>query len=454
MKKALALFLVNLLVLTSVLSTADTMQNKYFGDDYDMVIITPEKFAAAAQLLVDHKTQHGIKTYIKTTEDIYQGYNGRDNAEDIKLFIKDALEQHHIKYVLLFGGRKGQGLKYYIPGHYVQLSDGYLDTSYLSDLYYSDIYKGNTTEFDDWDSNGNGIYAEWGKDTLDLSPDVYVGRLPCRYLFEAKAVVDKIISYENGGTQSWFNRLVVAGGDTNPGYGDPFPYEGEVIGDAVCGVMQNFTVKKLYVSDNTLTGSSEFIEAFGQGCGFLLFEGHGLQNELATYDANQVLLKVFHNKDIRSLQNEGMYPVCVFGCCVTGKFDVGLLNIFNKGPFNLGEHGLSDCIPEELAWRLVRQKNAGSIATIAATSTVWGYVGDQNHNGIPDIVETGLLGWINLEFFRLYGQEGKQILGQVFGDSIKNYAVTFPVHTNKLDCKTIQEIVLIGDPSLMIGGYD
>jgi len=40
-----------------------------------------------------------------------------------------------------------------------------------------------------------------------------------------------------------------------------------------------------------------------------------------------------------------------------------------------------------------------------------------------------------------------------YGDSVKNYVATFPVHTNNLDCKTVQEMILIGDPSLMIGGY-
>jgi hypothetical protein len=453
MKKTLPLLLVVLFLFTIPDSTAESLHENTAADEYDMVIITPERFVNAAQPLAVHKTQHGITTYIKTTQEIYQNYTGRDAPEQIKLFIKDAIEQHHIHYVLLLGGRKGQSLQYYIPGRYVHLSDGYFDTTYLSDLYYADIYKANTTAFDDWDSNGDGIYAEWGIDTLDLTPDVYVGRLPCRYLYEARNIVHKIIAYENGDNHPWFDQIIVAGGDTNPGYGDPFPFEGEAIGNVVCDIMENFTATKLYVSDNTLTSASNFIRAFSQGCGFLLFEGHGLQNALETYDTNQTLMTVFQNAQIPLVRNKEKYPVCVFGCCVTGKFDVGLLNILNKGPLNLGEYGLSDCIPEELAWRLVRQRTTGAIATIASTSIVWGYVGDVNHNGIPDIVENGLLGWINVEFFRQYAQEEKHILGQAFGDSIQNYVSTFPVHSNKLDCKTIQEQILIGDPSLMIGGY-
>ncbi|ENO11873.1 hypothetical protein MBGDC06_00654, partial [Thermoplasmatales archaeon SCGC AB-539-C06] len=39
-------------------------------DSYDMVIIAPEKFREPLQLLVDHKNNFGIKTTIKTVEEI------------------------------------------------------------------------------------------------------------------------------------------------------------------------------------------------------------------------------------------------------------------------------------------------------------------------------------------------------------------------------------------------
>ena len=94
----------------------------------------------------------------------------------------------------------GQRFDWHVPVRYSLLNDGY-ESSFISDLYYSDIYKiiDNKTVFDDWDSNGNGIFAEWneqGKDILDLTPDVHIGRLPCRYDFEVKIMVDKIINYE------------------------------------------------------------------------------------------------------------------------------------------------------------------------------------------------------------------------------------------------------------------
>ncbi|MBS3802752.1 MAG: peptidase C25, partial [Candidatus Thermoplasmatota archaeon] len=61
-------------------------------DDYDLVIIAPEIFTDALRFLVDHKNNMGIETFVKTTEEIYNEYDGVDKPEQIKYFIKDAVE--------------------------------------------------------------------------------------------------------------------------------------------------------------------------------------------------------------------------------------------------------------------------------------------------------------------------------------------------------------------------
>jgi len=307
MKKVIPIVLIGILVLSgtgaSVASvTKSSLQQLSGFDEYDMVVIAPEKFSSAIQPLIDHKNSYNIQTILKTTEEIYSEQDGRDEAEKIKYFIRDAIEEWNITYVLLIGGRKGQRPGFYIPGRYVILDDGFVDFPYLSDTYYADIYKNNGTEFDDWDSNGDDIFAEWGKDQLDLEPDVYVGRLPCRYTFEVKIIVDKIIEYESSTYgQSWFNNLVLLGGDTNPGMGDPFPNEGEAICDYVADMMVGFDATKLYCSDETLTGHTELLNAINQGCGFVLYEGHGLQNRIETFDPLGNPVEPFHNKYIPCL---------------------------------------------------------------------------------------------------------------------------------------------------------
>ncbi|UCB57914.1 MAG: peptidase C25 [Thermoplasmatales archaeon] len=200
--------------------------------EYDLVIIAPSKFQSNLEPFIEHKTNHGISTVLKTTEDIYKEFDGVDKAEKIKYFIKDALETWDMKYVLLVGGLKSKiyakgrdneniGEKnWHVPARFSNLDFG--DPGYACDLYYADIYK-EGGEFDEWDSNGNGIFAEWIEDrdgnielldVIDLYPDVAVGRLACRDTKEVDDVVNKIIKYETTTYgKDWFESILVISGD-------------------------------------------------------------------------------------------------------------------------------------------------------------------------------------------------------------------------------------------------
>ncbi len=223
--------------------TYDDPQTNPFSinDEYDMVIIAPKKFSFFLNRLVKHKNSVGIKTNLVTTESIYKNYNGVDKPEKIKRFIQHELETHNIKYVLLVGGLKSQiwgnprenqnyGAKdWYVPVRYHNFFDDpehplsmekIHDPGVISDLYYADIYKAGGI-FEDWDSNDDGIIGAWNypdpeveNDTLDLVPDISVGRLPCRNIMEVIDVVDKIITYEKTTYgQEWFNKVVAISGD-------------------------------------------------------------------------------------------------------------------------------------------------------------------------------------------------------------------------------------------------
>lgn len=208
----------------------------------NFVIITPKKFEAALQPLVDHKNSIGVTTFLKTTEDIYAEYPGVDKPEQIKYFIKDAIETQGITSVLLVGGLKNvvfskprdnanEGTKgWNLPVRYTNLFDNpkfplsaepaFFDPGVISDLYYADIYGSNGT-FSSWDPNGDGIFAAWGKpgvnnDTgIDMYPDVALGRLPCTSVAEVRTVVKKIINYETTTTNgsAWFKKMTVVSGD-------------------------------------------------------------------------------------------------------------------------------------------------------------------------------------------------------------------------------------------------
>ena len=73
---------------------------------YDLVVITPLEFSDKLGSLTHHKENYGLKTNLVILENIYSDYTGRDNAEKIKYFIKQAVEEWGTKYVLLVGNIK------------------------------------------------------------------------------------------------------------------------------------------------------------------------------------------------------------------------------------------------------------------------------------------------------------------------------------------------------------
>ena len=449
-----------------------------FPDEYDLVIIAPKAFSDTLQPLVDHKNSYGIDTVLKTVEDIYREYGGRDKPEQIKYFIKDAFETWGIEYVLIVGGMKGQRFDWYVPVRYSLLNDGY-ESSFISDLYYADIYKvvDNKTVFDDWDSNGNGVFAEWneqGKDILDLTPDVCLGRLPCRYDFEVRIMVDKIINYENTVSgKDWFNKMVVVGGDSAPGYKY---YEGEEENKKALEYMEGFEGIKLWTSDGSFTGVSDVVNAISDGCGFLFFDGHGNPSTWGTHppDDKKTWITGLDNNDMPKLKNGEKLPVAVVGGCHNGQFNVCLMNILKGileeglnyfGMSPLGSFWYNEWVPECWAWRMTSKMGGGAIAIMAYTGLDWFAEGDYDNDSVPDCIQY-FSGYANTHFFKNYGVNSMTILGQAHTQTLVDYISEFPIDWNcevnwerpydsstLMDCKTIQEFTLMGDPSLKIGGY-
>ena len=435
---------------------------------YKLVILAPSKWAAAVQPLVAHKISHGITTKLVTREDACNGTyfpaQGRDCAERMKYFIKDAFDQWGTRYVLLIGGRYGGVFneQWWMPVRYAHVDDqSKFEGSYLSDLYFADIYDANGN-FSSWDPNGNGVFAEWTNDTheiIDMYPDLYVGRLPCKSVAEVKTVVHKIIRYENrSGLKLWFKRMIVVGGDSAPAPGDPW-YEGEAENVYALQYMSGFWGTKLWTSTGKLKGPSSVIKSVLLGCGFLFFDGHGNPTLWATHPPHNgsVWVDGLSIKNMPWLWNLGRLPVCVCGGCHNAQFNTSLWRIL-KGFLQEGLKYFNyhvyydDWVPECWAWQLVRMKQGGSIATMAYAGLDWFAEGDLNNDSIPDCVQF-FSGFLNTHFFKNYGENKLHILGQAYTQTLTDYLNAFTPFQERLDEKSVQEFVLIGDPSLQIRGY-
>jgi hypothetical protein len=215
--------------------------------------------------------------------------------------------------------------------------------------------------------------------------------------------------------------------------------------------MSNFEIIKLYTSNGRLTSPEDIVNEFNKGCGFFMTRGRGGTDRIRMVYPEGSEFIAFNIDYISNLNNKDMYPICVLGECIHGRFDVGILNILKliqRDP----EYNIYDCIPECIAWRLIREKDAGAIATLTNTNICFGAFGDNDDNGINDDSEL-YGGYLAVELFRLYSEDEIGILGDLHKKAISNYVEKFPVKTNIIHSKSIQEFILFGDPSLKIGGY-
>jgi len=428
------------------------------GPVYKLLIIAPTLFRHALLPLVRHKDAMGLPTRLVTLDEVYKQmyWYGRDDAEKVKYFIKTAVEEWGINYVLLVGGRSSQVRPtWFCPVRYVHMSDDW-EAEYLTDLYFADIYDSHGN-FSSWDSDNDGLFGEWypgeiAQDSnIDLIPDVAVGRLPCRSLGEVRIMVHRIITYETTiFNKPWFQRILVAAGDTYPQSENQnwTGAEGEYYGDRAIENMSGFIPTRLYTSDGTFSDKTDLIKAFRNGFGFVYLVGHGSPKGWGNHPLNNTSFVQGPNVgDMWRFRNREKLPVCVVSGCHNSQFDVCLRRILNATTRWRLEF-VMECFGE----RILHTMQGGAIASLGCTCL--GYTKEDKHSFKGGINE------LETAFFHAYGQDDITTLGDTWSAAITWYAQMYPVNWSTqgvsdswIDAKVIQGWVLFGDPSLHIGGY-
>jgi hypothetical protein len=441
-----------------------------FEDVYDMVIIAPSEFSSALQPLIDHKISYGVQTVFKSAEEIYSEYDAYDEEEEIKYFIKDAVENWGVEHVLMVGSVDILPIRTSYAAKWVN--------DLLTDLYFADLYD-DEAQFCSWDANGNGKYGEVqyigqqviNIDEVDIFPDVNIGRLACFNTDEVNIVTDKIIYYEtNTYGKSWFNNILLVGGDT-------FPFrngnEGENLNNIIEGIMSDFTPIKLWTSDWTFNSWNLNSALNDNGAGFFDYSGHGFENGLGTHPPNSNLWVIYYARHMKNLHNGHKLPVVFFDACLTSRLDYNssasnmyrssytngffnnlLKNLIFKPIYNILSSIFNRLNPESkimqssaadpepkddvelkpcFSWKWLTQEDGGGIATIGATRTAFGGTSSG-------------AGKMSIEFFSAY--ENSDSLGRMMSQAQFEYKMDV-----NWDFFTIEEFILLGDPSLKIGGY-
>ena len=274
-------------------------------------------------------------------------------------------------------------------------------------------------------------------------------------------------------------------------------YEGEWVtgekellgrGGALHYMPEEFDKEICWCSNGKFNGPDDVINSFSEGYGFAFFSGHGSpgywgdqypgipgNRRYGSVDgltvSNLRSYPPFATKPIwpmKELSNTGKLPITVVGGCHNSLFNVSLIpSAIQYYTMLLGRNNWMwtyiQAVPQCWSWYMVQLPNTGSIATMGNTGLGWGWEAEFCTVGAGD-------GWITSEFFRQYGehygQEGYKTLGQVYQQTQTSYVNTFKDFTlpecwwfpdlgwDAVDAQAVEQWVLLGDPSLQIGGYE
>ncbi|MHC1575266.1 MAG: right-handed parallel beta-helix repeat-containing protein [Candidatus Methanogasteraceae archaeon] len=291
-----------------------------YAGNYELLIIAPDEFIDELKPLKDFKDATGRPTILLSLSEIYSNpsCSGIDEPEKIKKCIAHYEKSYSIQFVMLVGDCDK------FPVRYCSRDETEPRTYTPCDLYYADLYKSDGS-FDNWDGNGNGVYAELrftsannNIDNVNWYPDIAVARVPASSITEVTTYVEKIISYEfNAYNSLWFKKALLVTG----GWGNDEEIQDYIATNYLSGfsIIKHYygTFKIIYPIDpNDIPGSMDkraepMATYINQGVGFINYIGHGSTDDFCW---------VFDKRHVASLSNKDTLPVVFSGGCDTGGF--------------------------------------------------------------------------------------------------------------------------------------
>ncbi len=219
-----------------------------------------------------------------------------------------------------------------------------------------------------------------------------------------------------------------------------------------------FNTEFLWTSNGKFAGMSDVIKEMSKGQGFVFFSGHGSPAVWADHypgipgnrqNGSVYGLKIFELYDappffpMNKIKNTYENPILVVGGCHNSMINVTAIPTFQDKHNEKMTHSYGNPTPKCWGWWIASMPKTGAIASMGNTGYGYGYLGWACTIGGAD-------SWMCTEFFRQYAL-GQDILGGTHSSAITSYIQNFGKYDDG-DRKEISQFILLGDPSLQIGG--
>ncbi len=381
------------------LSRGNQLYSSSDTDKQEYIIITSQSLEPCFRPLAEWKMRKGLAAAIMTTEVIDSLYSGVDLQEKIRHFIKESHYEKSSSWILLGGDTN------IIPDRKAWAFDCEADyaegeNDIPCDLYYSDL-DGN------WNDDGDDIFGEV-EDSIDIYPDVFVGRAPVENRQEAAAFVNKLLVYEKAITRDYqTNMLFLA----QVLWGNPYTDSGEskdFIDERY--VPRRFDpIAKLYQSMNNVS-TAGIVEEINSGANIINHNGHAWFSIMSVGNGS------LGYNEMRNLTNQNKYGIMYSIGCWPAAFD-------------------KNAVAEDF----ITNPNGGGVAFVGNSRYGWGSPGNPLF-GYSDRFDQ--------EFFRQLFHNDIHHIGATLAATKAFYA---PLSARENVYRWCQyELNLLGDPEMMI----
>jgi len=249
----------------------------------------------------------GLSDTTVTVEYIYANYPGRDNPERIRNFIRHAYRNWGTTHVLLGG-----------DDDILPCRKGWVDASHIvpairdtvpTDLYFADLDG-------DWDRDGDGVFGEV-EDSVDLYPDVHVGRAPVTYVSSADRFVAKFLAYCGNPNAAYLRNVLLTGFDISR---SP-PVYGEVTMELYDSIYVPASMKPAAKVYDSHTGNhrTAVLDALNAGQHIYIQWDHGNTDAYGCGWENHNW--TLGSADVQNLTNGPNHTIFIALGCLTGHFD-------------------------------------------------------------------------------------------------------------------------------------
>jgi len=381
-----------------VILTPQRVSSSIQETDVEYLIIAPSSFASSFQPLADWKTFKGVPAEIYTTEWITSNYTGIDTQEQIRNFIRDMYQNHGTIWVLLGGDAD------YLPYRkaFAFTSEGDWNDTIPADLYYADLDS-------NWDADGDGVYGEYA-DSIDMYPDLFVGRAPVDNITQAYSFVNKTLEYEVTPATDYLLNILLTGEVL---WGEPYTPGGalkDYIDAAYIPERFDSTITKLYESLGNINYTS-FRDALNSGQNIVNHYGHG---NVTGFGIGSDWWNTTH---MSALTNSPRHSILYTISCLSAAFD------------------FSECLAEHF----INNTNGGGVAYVGNSRYGWGAPGNPTEGSGPKL---------DKRFFQELFSYNNYHVGKTLADAKSYYASS--AQSNQYLRWTLYALNLLGDPELPI----